>query len=336
LKALFVCEKAQFNHNHAAIARLLSSDTAAACITTNYDNGIESAFPTLEVYVYPNFPSQEIFAGVPSLLKIHGDVITNSYIATLPEMFTARHDYLRELLSHKKVLVVGYSGYGDLDIAPCLEDLARTARTTFVWCFNSKQPSRIPSYAQYGFGCDLRYDNSELNPLIGLAGGDRQLFIKNGGPSLSAWQAHVDQWFQEIGSEKLKKMITRTSPITKGGWAWPYLHLHYVKHWQQDKQDNKTRAEIAWDRARASIDVGLYFSAQQALREFEEARHTDNGELSPSEKTELSFWRSFIDWRLGNFTAAMDSLRIFYDLDWSKSPSDKELISNGLRVYLEG
>ncbi|HEC23472.1 MAG TPA: hypothetical protein ENI95_11215, partial [Chloroflexi bacterium] len=41
LEALFSCEEGQFTHNHSAIASLLSTGRAVACLTTNFDNALE-------------------------------------------------------------------------------------------------------------------------------------------------------------------------------------------------------------------------------------------------------------------------------------------------------
>src|ERR1044072_326674 len=58
LRALFQCDKGQFAANHAAIAYLLRQRIAIGCLTTNFDNAIERAWPELRIYVdHPDNPN---------------------------------------------------------------------------------------------------------------------------------------------------------------------------------------------------------------------------------------------------------------------------------------
>ena len=127
LRNLFLCEDGQFNQNHSAISFLLIKDNAIAVFTTNFDNGIEVADPALNSCkkVHPYHPP--VLGNGRCLLKLHGDVVEDIYYATTPRLLEAQqlgdYEYIEKLCKGRVILVVGYSGYGDIDIVPHLKSV---------------------------------------------------------------------------------------------------------------------------------------------------------------------------------------------------------------------
>jgi hypothetical protein len=78
-----------------------------------------------------------------SIFTLHGDACRRSciYTATALAMRSQAGTWgrLASLLNGKNVLVVGYSGRGDIDIAPYL----RASEATFVWVVRSTHDDRV-------------------------------------------------------------------------------------------------------------------------------------------------------------------------------------------------
>jgi SIR2-like protein len=153
LTALYECEQNQFTANHDAISFLLRKHIAIACFTTNFDNAIERASGFLP-YVHPCHPSR--LDNEISLLKLHGDLVSRTYVATTYSLYTAETDkhyeYIESLLANATVFVTGYSGMGDIDIAPHLGKAA-TAGARLIWTVWDQPP---PSFASFSVKYDRR------------------------------------------------------------------------------------------------------------------------------------------------------------------------------------
>jgi hypothetical protein len=230
LRDLFLCEADQFTHNHSAIATLLDERKAVSCLTTNYDNAIEKAFPDVEDYkfVHPKYSDIASFETNPCLLKLHGDVVLGTYIATLNRLLSAEeareHEYLRTLLKDRAVLVIGYSGYGDIDIAPHLHYLAENGDTKFVWA--TYKDGDQPNFANYYFVTDLSKTDPDQNWLLHLA--DYYGHRRASGSNSPNWKKRVETWFAGVNYELLSDMVRR---LLQGEVGWPLLHLHHVTQW---------------------------------------------------------------------------------------------------------
>jgi hypothetical protein len=124
LSILYACQSEEYGPNHAAIGFLLDKRKCLTCLTTNFDNSIELSLSGLIVIDKGVKPSP-----IPdkSLFKLHGDALSKTCTATSPELTEGKlrndYHYLQALLSGKKILVLGYSGVGDIDIAPHLRSV---------------------------------------------------------------------------------------------------------------------------------------------------------------------------------------------------------------------
>ncbi len=122
---LFSCIGKQYNLNHAAIAFLLRKGKCLAALTTNFDNQLELSLPGLKTYIFPHRPKHVPNTNYqPVYVKLHGDAPTRTYVATSSQLSQAKsidtYVFMEELLRDQIVLVLGYSGTGDIDIAPHL------------------------------------------------------------------------------------------------------------------------------------------------------------------------------------------------------------------------
>lgn len=162
MKAAFLGNANDTNKNQRALGFLLGKGHVASCFTSNFDNGIESS-RRMSVFVHP--PSKSKRFTKKRLYKLHGDAAAGRYVTTLGEMVSAEdqtsHKYLKELLDGQTVLVVGYSGTGDIDLFPYLS----LSNAHLVWAVNGSAP---PDCANAYFETDL-YSFDGRNALLSLA-----------------------------------------------------------------------------------------------------------------------------------------------------------------------
>ncbi len=154
LELLDVYDGGEPNLNHYRLAELACA--GAIIVTTNFDGLIERALgngPCRVRFRPADFEGTAVDAsrtpGAPEVWHLHGmlrDPVTgegcrDSIIASVTGCWTAREGFrleagkgnaLRRLLQNRDLLVVGYSGADDYDIAPALETIS-SART-LVWC----------------------------------------------------------------------------------------------------------------------------------------------------------------------------------------------------------
>ena len=110
----------QSNANHGAIAALHDKGWARWVLTTNFDGGLEGTGHFTGVDT--RLPQQN------SVLKLHGDADSGrDIVATMEGLTTGRNFAFAEGamavlagLGMERLLVVGYSGHGDIDILPAL------------------------------------------------------------------------------------------------------------------------------------------------------------------------------------------------------------------------
>lgn len=220
LTALYECEQNQFTANHDAISFLLRKHIAIACFTTNFDNAIERASGFLP-YVHPCHPNR--LDNEISLLKLHGDVVSRTYVATTYSLYTAETDkhyeYLESLLANSTVLVTGYSGMGDIDIAPHLSKAA-TKGARLIWTVWDQPP---PSFASFSVKYDLQSQRPDDNWLLGLAHyyGWRHKSNHNG----PDWKERLRIWFSTVPLDLVRDMVAQ---MFYGVAGWPILHLDHI------------------------------------------------------------------------------------------------------------
>jgi len=143
----------QPNLNHRCLNLLAQS--GAIIITTNFDSLIEDAYP--ELYEYRLRVREEDFedllekgvTSVPEFWHIHGMIrdpiskedITDSIVASIRDCWNskdlfrldrAKGQALEKALSERDLLIVGYSGSDDYDIAPALEQIHSNRRLVWI------------------------------------------------------------------------------------------------------------------------------------------------------------------------------------------------------------
>ncbi len=153
---VFSCIEEQYNNNHSALAFLLRNRNCLAALTTNFDNQIELCLPDIKSYIFPERPNQiPSENNHPILIKLHGDAPTKTYVATSPQLSRARSldtfAFIEELLRNQIVLVLGYSGTGDIDISPHLGKY----ESLLIWGDRFVDLSKTVRPNQINLLCDL-------------------------------------------------------------------------------------------------------------------------------------------------------------------------------------
>jgi len=319
LTALYYCEQDQFNANHDAISFLLQKHIAIACFTTNFDNAIERASGLLP-YVRPAHPNR--LDNEISLIKLHGDVVSRTYVATTYSLYTAETDkhyeYLESLVANATVLVTGYSGMGDIDIAPHLSNAA-TAGTRLIWTVWDQSP---PSFASFSVKYDLQSQSPDDNWLLGLAYyyGWRHKSNHNG----PDWKERLRRWLSTVPLDLVRDMVAQ---MFYGVAGWPTLHLDYMGEWENEKRAVLPDVIPELGRAHAFLGVADYISAERTLNQ-----------ASVADEYKLSFntWKGFIQWRLGYCAEALSTLRPVAEKPLPRdSLREARAIAEGSRFYLE-
>lgn len=322
LKSLFLCEANQCTHNHLAIANLIDAGRAQACFTTNFDNGVEIAFPSINKIVHVNNTS---LTKVPNktLLKLHGDVTTGVFIATVPELIRAEQfkvfDYLINLLGGKTVLFLGYSGIGDIDIAPTIQKLANH-NSKLVWFV--KKGEKPPPFATHWFESNLYSLNN--NWLIKLASRYGKIAPSGGkGPD---WESRLNHWFNKfIDLDSAVQLLTE---FFEGKASWPILKLVKSQDWtSRVKNTGFNPNESNYKLGKAYSYVGAYYSS---LKTFSKINTQVN--FNEIQKANLALWKGFSYWRLMKFEKSIDELT-YFTLVNKNLPS--QLAIRGLRTYLD-
>lgn len=157
------------NINHKSIATLHRNSWAPWIVTTNFDDGLEATGEFRGFAVRPAFSSDQV-------VKLHGDARTgDGLVATLEAMATQRALNLSRAsfealvgLGVDRILTIGYSGTGDLDVVPAL----RWARQRDVKIWWSVRDPRVtaPLPVEGVVVTDLESDEPIKNVLVGLSG----------------------------------------------------------------------------------------------------------------------------------------------------------------------
>lgn len=152
------------NHNHRCINVL--AQQGALIITTNFDTLIESAGSQHSEYALrveeqdfrDVIASKPMRSGLPEFWHLHGIVVdprsksncSHTVVASIKNCWLSKDLFrldrskgqaLRQALSERDLLVIGYSGSDDFDIAPALEEIQSERRV--VWVHHSpRDPNR--------------------------------------------------------------------------------------------------------------------------------------------------------------------------------------------------
>ena len=337
IRSSFLLGNSQYTHNHRAISTLLATDQAKACLTTNYDNALENALLGVdcENYSHPKHPGLSTFLAKRCLLKLHGDS-ANPTVATLSDMFEAeysnQHNYLETLLAGKTILVVGYSGFGDIDISPQLSNLASNYNCKFIWMNKRKNNEIIPNYASACVGSDLSSMGDE-NYLLRLA--KRYGYKDNSSEEFPSWESNLDIWIQTQKPAHLNRILI--AEMIEARLGWPIFHIYHVSKWTNNwKSLVKDKRELLELKILASHNTPTYVTAIKALSRYKELlTKTDKAKIA-----EVTFRKGFIEWRMGNHLSALDLLQGFVKDKRFYPPAHanlqvRKVVVRGLRIYLE-
>lgn len=317
---LYVCTRMEYGANQSAISWLLQEKKCIGCLTTNFDNSIEICTRNLNLYVHPNYPKTlPSTVNKPILVKLHGDAKSKNCLATIRGLSDARrlagHQYLRGLISNKKVLVLGYSGFGDVDITPHLE----LSNAQFVWAVKDLD-SRVPNFVKTRILCNLQSTDLSENVLLGLAflhGWRKKIVGKN-----HEWKSQIDKWCKQVGIESLAHIVTLT---IFGQVGWPSIHLSHFVSLPVVNQE----ALIA--KGIACLQVSAYDSAQGF---FNQALSSKKLPLKRLITTRV--YLGLAQWRHGNLEEALDTLWLFWELSLKHLRKQEQYeVGDGLRLYLE-
>jgi len=326
LYSLYYCEPDQFLHNHIAIANLLNSKRARFCLTTNFDNAIEVANPNVSKLVHVQGFSIDSIPDNPTILKLHGDVVEGKYIATIPQLMAEEtaegFSYLEHILANKVVLIAGYSGNGDIDIAPHLRK-AKKMGARLIWLV---RPGDLPSdIATDWFATDLVSPNSVANCLVKLGGitkGSRAPKIKINPP----WQSRLKHWCDTVFSSATNEQFIDMLDMISG---WGNFQLYFINKWNSTKVGKNINKDVdLLNFGKRCLGVGTYYSALSAIRQINRENIRKLGLHN-----ELLFIKGFSSWRLVQLIEASNILRQFNHFEDNGQLTEIE--KSAFRVYVE-
>jgi hypothetical protein len=323
LRILYLCCPNEYGLNQSSISWLLENRKCIICLTTNFDNSLENASDIIETYTYIDYPNIiNKITNIPIQLKLHGSVNDNSCVATIRSIFEhtsiKTYNFLIELLKDKKVLVLGYSGDGDVDINPNLL-VSKENGSEFFWC-KDKVNKPVPKYSKYKVICDLRSDDPKKNLLLGLAshyGWECTLKKRN-----HKWKNGLKDWCDSISPEKLARILIQIL-IKKPGWQ--VIHVMTFYPYTIDTEN------IEINRGIACLQKSAYGIAERIFTEVINNKNLDQSELITSK-----LYLGFVQWRKGKYKRALETLWWFYNIDYvNYKEKQKFQISYGYRIYLE-
>ena len=335
LANLYGCTDKHYNLNHTALAFLLRERVCLAGITTNFDNAVELCLPNSQVFIHPDRPSSLPSAGeVPALIKLHGDALSRSCVATSPELSRAKvrdfYSFLEDLLENQVVLVLGYSGNGDIDIS---QHLGKRERI-LLWGNYSIDKSGWRRRNQIDFLCDLRIDTpgqeqaGRRNILLELAASYGWKDTSPGN-SEADWEATMRQWAQNLPISDVRRFITS---FMSWRTSWPHVHIAYMG----TKENESFEARL--DLAEATTQVAAYNSSEKILKSLLEVEPPDLASFIHAVKL-----LGFTYWRKGSYRRALSTFLILLQIEslarkeWTAYPDANSLrhISDTARHYLE-
>lgn len=324
LRILYLCRPNEYGLNQSSISWLLENRKCIICLTTNFDNSLENASDFIETYTYIDYPNIiNKITNIPIQLKLHGSVKDNSCVATNRSIFEhtsiKTYNFLIELLKDKKVLVLGYSGNGDVDINPNLS-LSKENGSEFFWC-EDKESKPVPNYSKYKVICDLSSDDPKKNLLFGLAShyGWKSTLKKRD----HKWINGLKDWCYSINHEKLARILIQIL-IKKPGWQVIHVMTYYPYTIETENIDI--------NRGIACLQKSAYGIAERIFTEVINDKHLNQSELITSK-----LYLGFVQWRKGKYKRALKTLWWFYNIDSVKykEKQNKYQISYGHRIYLE-
>jgi len=334
---VFSCTGKQYNNNHSALAFLLRKRICLAALTTNFDNQVELCLPGLKTYIYPKRPKHIPTArNRPIYVKLHGDAPTRTYVATSPQLSQARsidtYVFIEDLLRDQVVLVLGYSGTGDIDIAP---HLGKTEKL-LIWGDYTVGIIKAGHPNQTNLLCDLslsdpgREKDGRRNLLLDLA-------ASYGWKSLATsalkekmmWADHIVDWTQKLPLDKLREFITE---FMSWRTSWPHVHIAYLGLQENESYENR------FEYALSTVQVAAYNSSEKLLKSLLLMEPSSlRSYLSTIQLLGFTYWGKR-RYRMA-LSMSLQILNIYEQLlnEWHAKPGEdiKKLITGVAREYLE-
>ncbi len=298
----FTCEKGQYTHNHLAISELISHGKTEYCLTTNFDNGIERANPSIipkaDRNLLNNIDNKKF---QKALIKLHGDVNIGNYIATINSLVTTERikdlRFLDNFLKSRNILLIGYSGQGDIDVWPHLLK-AKKSGAQFIWM--SKEDSIQNEIANYWFISDLQETNNNKNWLIKLAFHNKSVkMISCNEPN---WKGSIDNWLMALPKKIVYQIVEET---LNNRYGFEYLKTILYSLWNNGIDENDLAGlsfQEKYRLARAYIQISLYGPAKEIFDEF------DNIVINDEYINRYYFWKTHVLWRMGQLEKAFELL----------------------------
>ncbi len=334
---VFSCSGKQYNNNHSALAFLLRKRNCLAALTTNFDNQVELCLPGLKTYIYPKRP-QHIPAARnrPIYVKLHGDAPTRTYVATSPQLSQARsidtYAFIEDLLRDQVVLVLGYSGTGDIDIAP---HLGKTEKL-LIWGDYTVGITKTGHLNQTNLLCDLSLSDpggekeSRRNLLLDLAASSGwRPPADSTAKEKMMWKDRIIDWTQKLPLDKLRQFITE---FMSWRTSWPHVHIAYLG--LQENESYQNRLEYAL----STVQVAAYNSSEKLLKSLLLMEPSSLGSyLSTIQLLSFTYWgKRRYPMAL---STSLQILNIYEQLlnEWHAKPGEdiKKLITGVAREYLE-
>ncbi len=322
LRRIYAYPTGCFNSNHLAVATLLHQRIAVACFTTNFDNGIEEAFyyltdTSLGKLVCPHDPLPHKLPdphGQPLLIKLHEDAIAKNCVATSPELFekgTSAYQGLPTLLRGHLTLLLGYSGTGDIDIAPHLKSVV----ADLIWSVPPQSHNAVVHWAERLVECDLSSPDPTQNLLMGLAGKFAKYLLLPSSPQTDLGKI-LDAWFRDHTVDEHALIFS----------LFKWRHRDVPLHLGIRSSDDVSRPELY-------LQAGAYFSAWLTA-----TRVLKNPALRRVDRASVEGNKAFALWRLGWISAAEKKLQSILIGVGSWTPlteEDRALHAEILLLHLE-
>ena len=305
LKAAYMGLPDEHNENHSALA-YLANNCGINILTTNFDLGIENAgLKTSLVPINGKWKDRTVPAN-PVLAKLHGCAERGGFVATSGTLLTLRgsreYEFLIDWCRGGTLLLVGYSGSGDVDISIHIWQMALLSTTKILWA-DYKDDPQIPFDATL-VRCHLDRTDSK-NMLLELA--------KHYGwkPSSNLSEAG---WSRRVVADKL----TSVSPFVAGRCLVEILGrcdktvflLDYLAASRGLNSPDVCQTFFDWWIERRAdpppLRTGHNLECQRFLRR---VAHI------PNTASYIRAWKAFAEWRSGRQLVALKEVASLVSMD---------------------
>lgn len=280
------------NSNHIAIAFLMSVGHCHTVFTTNFDTAIENACQLIgyspRIVTPDHFPLTRDDDLKSAIVKLHGcanrgHVIANSTaFRRLQEL--EHFSTLTPLIERMPCLFFGYSGSGDVDIAPHLRKSSSPDK--LIWS-NHRDVGNPFSGGQTAI-MDLLSDNPDKNYLIALA-------IKFGWEVTEGLPgSNVDDRLTNFVRREGGAIYATDALLDLSGLYCPEMHALY---WFANNRRNHLRDDLCFTKDPRMLAIPLNDECRREIAQY------------AGVPLYQKVWSAFIEWRLGDSSMALAALR---------------------------